>query len=124
MYSAIVVSTEDITRMAVSGYIQRTMHEFKIEAIFPDIPQAERFLNNNPVNIVVLDVAEVAQEALALCEHISQSCPGTRVLMISGYEELSQARKAVRFFSTVSQESPAWLISRARRSKRASSNLG
>lgn len=97
MYSAIVVSTEDITRMAVSGYIQRTMHEFKIEAIFPDIPQAERFLNNNPVNIVVLDVAEVAQEALALCEHISQSCPGTRVLMISGYEELPQARKAVRF---------------------------
>ena len=97
MYSAIVVSTEDITRMAVSGYIQRTMHEFKIEAIFPDIPQTERFLNNNPVNIVVLDVAEVAQEALALCEHISQSCPGTRVLMISGYEELSQARKAVRF---------------------------
>ena len=97
MYSVIVVSTEDITRMAVSGYIQRAMHEFKIEAIFPDITQAKGFLNNNPVNIVVLDMADVSQEALALAEHIGQSYPGTRVLMISSYEELSQARKAVRF---------------------------
>ena len=73
MYSVIVVSAEDITRMAVSGYIQRTMHEFKIEAIFPDVAQAQGFLNNNPVNIVILDMADVPQEALALSEHIGQS---------------------------------------------------
>ena len=97
MYSVIVVSAEDITRMAVSGYIQRTMHEFKIEAIFPDVTQAKGFLNNNPVNIVVLDMADAPQEALALSEHIAQSYSGTRVLMISSYEELPQARKAVRF---------------------------
>ncbi len=97
MYSVIVISGEDITRMAVSGYIQRTMHEFKIEAIFSCAADARHFLDNNPVNIVIADVTAAADDTLSLLHRICDTYPGTRLLVISGYADFEQARKTIRY---------------------------
>ena len=97
MYSAIIISREDITRMAVSGYIQRTMHEFKIEAIFSCAADAGRFLDSNPVNIVIADLTDAVEEMPALLQHISRAYPGTRILVISSLDDFEEARKQIGY---------------------------
>lgn len=97
MYSAIIISREDITRMAVSGYIQRTMHEFKIEAIFSCAADAGRFLDSNPVNIVIADLTDAVEEMPALLQHISRAYPGTRILVISSFDDFEEARKQIGY---------------------------
>lgn len=97
LYSVIIISREDITRMAVSGYIQRTMHEFKVEAIFSSCEDARSFLDNNPVNIVIADMCTPQDDVLALISHISESYPGTRILVVSSYGDFEQARKAIGY---------------------------
>ena len=97
MYSAIIISREDITRMAVSGYIQRTMHEFKIEAIFSCAADVDRFLDSNPVNIVIADLTDAVEEMPALLQHISRAYPGTRILVISSFDDFEEARKQIGY---------------------------
>lgn len=95
MYSAIIISREDITRMAVSGYIQRAMHEFKIEAIFSCAADARSFLDNNPVNIIIADLTDAVDEVPGLLRYIAQAYPGTRILVISSFDDFEEARKSI-----------------------------
>lgn len=95
MYSVIVASGEDITCMAVSGYIQRTMHDFKVDAVFSNGLDALEFLNETPVNIVITDIHLPGLDGLELTQRISERYPGTLIILISSYSEFEYTRKAI-----------------------------
>lgn len=97
MYPVIVVDDEDITRMALSGYIQKNHQEFNVCATFSNGAEALKYLHDNPVSIVITDIRMPKMDGLELARHIYENYPGIIVIIISGYSEFEYARRAIRY---------------------------
>lgn len=97
MYSLIIVDDEDIIRMAISGYIQKTQPDFKVEGTFSNSTDALNFLKEHSVDIVITDIRMPNIDGLELAEHISEHYPGIIIMLISGYSEFEYARKAIQY---------------------------
>ena len=97
MYSLIIVDDEDITRMAINSYLQKTQPDFKVEGTFANGSDAMNFLKNHPVNIVITDIRMPGIDGLKLTEYVSEQYPSTIILIVSGYGEFEYARKAMRY---------------------------
>lgn len=97
MYPIIIVDDEEITRIAVSGYIQKKHPEFRVSGIFSNGADALRFLRENPVSVVITDIRMPRMDGLELSMHISESYPGILTIIISGYSEFEYAKKAIRY---------------------------
>lgn len=97
MYPIIVVDDEDITRMAVSGYIQKNHQEFSVSGTFSNGAEALKYLHDNPVSIVITDIRMPKMDGLELARHIYENYPGIIIIIISGYSEFEYARRAIRY---------------------------
>lgn len=97
MYPIIVVDDEDITRMALSGYIQKNHQEFHVTGTFSNGAEALKYLHDNPVSIVITDIRMPKMDGLELTRHIYENYPGIIVIIISGYSEFEYARRAIRY---------------------------
>ncbi len=97
MYSLIIVDDEDIIRMAISGYIQKTQPDFKVEGTFANGTDAINFLKEHPVDIVITDIRMPKIDGLELAAYISEHYPGIIIMIVSGYSEFEYARKAIQY---------------------------
>ena len=97
MYTLILVDDEDITRMAISDYIQRAQQHFKVEGTFSNGLDALNYLKEHPVNIVITDIRMPGMDGLKLAQYISENHPGTITMIISGYGEFEYAKQAMRY---------------------------
>ena len=97
MYPLIIVDDEEITRIAISGYIQKKHPAFQVAGIFSNGADALRFLQEHPVNVVITDIRMPRMDGLELVAHIHENHPGIFVIIISGYSEFEYARKAIRY---------------------------
>lgn len=97
MYPLIIVDDEEITRIAISGYIQKKHPAFQVAGIFSNGADALRFLQEHPVNVVITDISMPRMDGLELVAHIHENHPGIFVIIISGYSEFEYARKAIRY---------------------------
>ena len=97
MYPLIVVDDEDITRMAVSGYIQKHHREFQVKGAFSNGTDALKYLNENPVSVVITDIRMPRMDGLELSRHIYEQFPSTIVIIISGYSEFEYAKRAITY---------------------------
>ena len=97
MYPLIIVDDEEITRIAVSGYIQKKHPEFRVSGLFSNGADALRFLRENPVSVVITDIRMPRMDGLELARHIYESHPGVLTIIISGYSEFEYAKKAIHY---------------------------
>ena len=97
MYSLIIVDDENITRMAISGYIRRTHSEFNVAGVFSNGADALAFLHSHSVNIVITDIRMPKMDGLALAEQIFHDFPSITTMIISGYSEFEYARRAISY---------------------------
>lgn len=97
MYPLIIVDDEEITRIAVSGYIQKKHLEFQVSGLFSNGADALRFLRENPVSVVITDIRMPRMDGLELSRHIYESYPGVLTIIISGYSEFEYAKKAIHY---------------------------
>lgn len=97
MYSLIVVDDEDITRMAISGYLKKNQQDFKVQEIFSNASSAIGFLTQNPVDVVITDIRMPGMDGLDFSKYISQHFPNIIIMLISGYDEFEYARKAISY---------------------------
>lgn len=97
MYPLIIVDDEEITRIAVSGYIQKRHPEFQVSGLFSNGADALQFLRKNPVNVVITDIRMPRMDGLELSRHIYESYPGILTIIISGYSEFEYAKKAIHY---------------------------
>ena len=97
MYPLIIVDDEEITRIAVSGYIQKKHPEFRVNGLFSNGADALRFLRENPVSVVITDIRMPRMDGLELARHIYESHPGVLTIIISGYSEFEYAKKAIHY---------------------------
>ncbi|OXS53483.1 hypothetical protein B1A99_29355 [Cohnella sp. CIP 111063] len=58
---------------------------------------AIRFLQEQPVDLVITDIRMPDMDGLQLLQHIYEEHPNTKVIIISGYEDFACARKALKY---------------------------
>lgn len=97
MYSLIIADDEDITRMALSGYIRKTQPDFQVAGAFSNGIDALNYIHDNPVQLVITDIRMPGMDGLELARHISEQYPGISVIIISGYSEFEYARRAISY---------------------------
>jgi len=61
---------------------------------------AQERLERGPVDLVLCDIRLPGMDGMALLEHIKQSCPGTIVVMITGYATIESAVAAIKMGAT------------------------
>ena len=61
---------------------------------------AQDRLERGPVDLVLCDIKLPGMDGMALLEHIKQSCPGTIVVMITGYATIESAVAAIKMGAT------------------------
>ncbi len=61
---------------------------------------AQDRLERGPVDLVLCDIKLPGMDGMALLEHIKQTCPGTIVVMITGYATIESAVAAIKMGAT------------------------
>jgi DNA-binding NtrC family response regulator len=61
---------------------------------------AQARLERGPVDLVLCDIKLPGMDGMALLEHIKQTCPGTIVVMITGYATIESAVTAIKLGAT------------------------
>ena len=97
MYSLIIVDDEDITKMAICGYIQKRHPQFEISGLFDNGAEALNYLREHPVHVVITDIRMPRVDGLQLAKYIYENLPGTIVIIVSGYGEFEYARKDINY---------------------------
>ena len=69
-------------------------HGFEVEA-FIDPKEALARLQEQEFDIVVTDLRMEEVDGIGVLEHVMSSCPGTRVILITGYATVEVAREAL-----------------------------
>jgi len=69
-------------------------HGFEVES-FVDPKEALDRLREQPFDIVVTDLRMEEIDGIGVLEHVMSSCPGTRVILITGYATVEVAREAL-----------------------------
>jgi CheY-like chemotaxis protein len=69
-------------------------HGFEVEA-FVDPRKALARLQEQAFDIVVTDLRMEEVDGIGVLEHVMSSCPGTRVILITGYATVEGAREAL-----------------------------
>ena len=69
-------------------------HGFEVE-VFLDPTQAMARLEEQEFDIVVTDFRMEAMDGIQVLTHIMESCPNTRVILITGYATVEVAREAL-----------------------------
>ena len=97
MFSIIIVDDEEYIRLGINDYIQNSYSDFKVKGTFSNGVDALKYLENNPVNIVISDIRMPQMDGLTLISHIAERYPATISIIISSYSEFEYARKALQY---------------------------
>ncbi|MBR4058640.1 MAG: response regulator [Lachnospiraceae bacterium] len=97
MYSIIIVDDEDFIRLGINDYIQNTHSDFVVKGTFSNGVDALKYLEDNPVNIVITDIRMPQMDGLTLISHIAEKHPATISIIISSYSEFEYARRALQY---------------------------
>lgn len=97
MYNIIVIDDEDITRMAVSGYIQKTHSNYHVVGTFSNGEDALHFMSHNSVDAVITDIRMPQLDGLELCKHIRNTHSNVGIIIISSYSEFEYAKQSIKY---------------------------
>jgi two-component system response regulator YesN len=95
MIKLMIVDDEERARNGICSLISWEQHNIEIVAEARDGLEALELLETNPIDIVLTDIRMPEMDGLTLIEHIKQSFPAAKVVIMSGYDDFHYAKKAI-----------------------------
>ena len=97
MYSVLFVDDEILVRKSISEIIQWNDLGFDLAGTCENGKDAVAFLGKRPVDVVITDIAMPYMDGLELSKYLYENFPETIVVILSGYDNFSYAKLAIRY---------------------------
>jgi two-component system, response regulator YesN len=97
MLKALIVDDEEDIREGLRDIINWERYGFSVEAIAEDGMAALQLYERTKFDLIVTDIKMPRMDGLELAEQIKKIDPHVRILIVSGYDEFSYAKKALKF---------------------------
>ncbi len=97
MYTMIVVDDEREIRKGFCNFFPWTEIDFNIVADFSSAQEADEYLQQNKVDVLVTDIRMIGMSGLDLIENESKRHPETSFIVVSGYRDFDYAQRAMLF---------------------------
>ncbi|MEA4890079.1 MAG: response regulator [Clostridiaceae bacterium] len=95
MYRLMIVEDEPLTRDAIMKSIDFAAFDFEVVAVCEDGREAaEQYFNLLP-DLVITDICMPFMTGLELADQIAKTGRGTRVIILTGYDDFQYAQKAI-----------------------------
>lgn len=96
MYSLVIVDDEREIRKGFCNYFPWSEIGFKIVADYESAQEADEYLREHPVDVLVTDIRMQGMSGLELIESLRKRQDKTKVVVISGYRDFEYARQAMK----------------------------
>ncbi len=97
MYRTLIVDDEPLMRQYLNANLSEICPSFTVTGIACDGLEAVELLQKQDFDLVITDIRMPEMDGLNLSKFIFRSAPGTKVVIISGYNEFEYARSAIRY---------------------------
>lgn len=97
MYHIIIADDENITRESIVEFFDWNTMGFEVVAQFEDGSDAIAYLESRETDLVISDVCMYEVSGLELAQYVSEHCPRTKMVMLSGFREFDYARQAMQY---------------------------
>lgn len=97
MYKLLIVDDEPLTRSYFKLNISKLSSKWEVAGEASDGEEALEFIKNNEVDLVITDIKMPVMDGMELCRQISEIYPNLRLVILSGYDEFSFAKRALAY---------------------------
>ncbi|TBL77653.1 response regulator transcription factor [Paenibacillus thalictri] len=96
MLKVIIVDDEALVRIGIKSCIEWEKYDFEFVGQAEDGIQALELIEQTRPDIVLTDILMPNMDGLELIGHLSERYPGTKVIVLSCYNEMDAVKKAMR----------------------------
>lgn len=96
-FKILFIDDEEVIRESFLKLVDWEKYQFDVAGVFKNGEDAWKYLQGNPVDIIITDINMPFMDGISLLEVIRRECPKTRVLLLTGYEYFEYAQKAVQY---------------------------
>ncbi len=96
-YTILIVDDEEVIREGLKQVVSWETLGYHISGAVPSGEEALRFLERNPVDVVLADIRMPRISGIELARLVKLNYPDTRVIILSGYDNFSYAQNAIRY---------------------------
>lgn len=97
MYNVMVVDDEPLVREFLKETIPNLNNRFAVTADAMDGHEAFEIIMGHPIDLVITDIKMPVMDGLELCKRIRERYPDMQIIIISGYDDFSYAKKAIQY---------------------------
>ena len=95
MIKLIIVDDEELSLNAMARFISHIRNDVTVSGLFNNMTDAIRFLEENPVDIVITDIKMPVGSGIDLAKHVRETAPATRIIFVSAYRDFEYAQQAI-----------------------------
>lgn len=96
MFKVVVVEDQEFIANAIAEMIRSKSNEFDVCGIYHDGRQCLGGIQNQPPDIVITDIRMPEMDGITLSKELMKLYPSIKIIILSGYEDFSYARDAIR----------------------------
>lgn len=97
MYRILLVDDEALIREGVSENVKWNEYGYELAGSCENGEEALRFIENQPVDVVLTDICMPYMDGIQLSEKISERYPFIKIIILSGYDDFEYAKKAIQY---------------------------
>lgn len=97
MYKVLLVDDEILIREKISKRIPWNDLGFALSACCENGKDAIEWMQKNKVDVVLTDICMPYVDGLEVARYVEENMPGTKVVIITGYDEFDYAKKALEY---------------------------
>lgn len=97
MYKLLIVDDEEIVGNGLKRFVNWEALGFTVIGTCNSVDDAEKVLNENPVDVVLTDINMPIKSGFDLLKILYTKFPAVKSIILSGYEDFAYAKKALKF---------------------------
>ena len=96
-YQVLIIDDEEIVCRGMAQFVKWKEHGFSVAGTVYLAKEGLKFLENNHIDVIFLDIRMPEMTGLEMLKIISVKYPSVKTVILSGFSEFSYAKEAIRY---------------------------